>query len=65
MLIDYVDDLPEDIFRALNVVEDPIKANELAKDYLSADDEGRGYIHTFFANPCIQDYIEYKEQERL
>jgi len=65
MLIDYVDDLPEDVFRALSVLDNPIKANELAKDYLSADEDGRAYIHKFFENPVIINYIERKEQKSL
>jgi len=65
MLIDYIDDLPEDVFRALSVLDNPIKANELAKDYLSADEDGQADIRTFFNNPAILDYIECREQECL
>lgn len=62
MLRDYIDDLPEDVFRALGVLDCPIKANEFAKDYLSADEEGRTDIRTFFDNPVIKDFIDRKER---
>lgn len=62
MLIDYVDDLPEDVFRALSILDNPIKANELAVDYVTADESCRADIRTFFNNQVIQDFIERKER---